>query len=54
MKKKLIKIANTCSCGKLLTVEERAFNEDTCNDCQRIINAKAMQVLVKYLKEVKL
>lgn len=54
MKKKLIKIANTCSCGKLLTLEERAFNEDTCNDCLRVINAKAMKVLVDYLKNIKL
>lgn len=54
MKKSLVKIAHICSCGKLLTLEERAFNEDTCNDCQRVINAKAMKVLIEYLKNVKL
>lgn len=45
---------NTCSCGKLLTLEERAFNEDTCNDCQRKKNAEAFKILGEYLKNVKL
>lgn len=37
--KSIRKIAHTCDgCGMMLTLEERAFNETLCHECQRDAN----------------
>jgi len=53
MKKKLrrLHLVGCAECGQPLTLEEMAFNETLCNDCQREVNAKAFVAIIMALRQ---